>query len=115
MSDNYEVLLENLVFLELRRCYENIYYYKTKNNLEVDFLVYNQPNKAALIQVTWSLANPKTKQREIASTLKAMEELNLNEALMLTEGESDTLKFDNKVIRVMPVYQWLLKNKKITG
>lgn len=29
--------LENIVYLQLRRNNQTIYYYKTKNNLEVDF------------------------------------------------------------------------------
>jgi predicted AAA+ superfamily ATPase len=36
-SKNQERYLENIVYLELRRRYKEIFYYKTEDNLEVDF------------------------------------------------------------------------------
>ena len=108
LSENRGVLLENLVFLELRRRFKNIFYYKTQNNLEVDFLVYDSPLNPYLFQVSWSLANPKTRDREVSALIKAMQETNINEAWILTESESETLSVENKIIHVIPVYQWLL-------
>ncbi|MHB1947264.1 MAG: ATP-binding protein [Gammaproteobacteria bacterium] len=107
LTDNRGVLLENTVFLELRRRFENIFYYKTENNLEVDFLVYNHPKQAQLIQVTWSLSDARTKNRELNALTKAMEETKIKEAWILTEAEADTIVLENKTIHVIPVYQWL--------
>jgi predicted AAA+ superfamily ATPase len=107
VTDNHGVLLENLVFLELRRRFKNIFYYKTQNNLEVDFLVYNNPKQVELIQVSWTLSSPATKNRKVNALLKAMEETKIQKAWILTEGETDTLTIDNKVIHVLPIYQWL--------
>lgn len=44
--------LENIVYLELRRRYKEIFYYKTEDNLEVDFLVREGTKIVILIQVT---------------------------------------------------------------
>lgn len=108
LTDNRGALLENMVFLELRRRMENIFYYKTQNNLEVDFLVYDKINNIQLIQVSWSLVDPKTKNRELTALLKAMEETQANEGWILTESETETITLENKIIHIIPVYQWLL-------
>lgn len=108
LSDNKGVLLENAVFLELKRRFKNIFYYKTQNDLEVDFLVYNHPKNAKLVQVTWSLISSKTRSREINALFKAMEETQLKEAFIFTESETETITKDNLTIHVIPVYQWLL-------
>ncbi|MBI3443198.1 hypothetical protein HY008_00855 [Candidatus Woesebacteria bacterium] len=47
-----------MVFLSLRRFFEEIYYYTTQNNLEVDFYL---PKQKTLIQVCQSLADADTK------------------------------------------------------
>lgn len=50
-SKNKGKFLENLAFLELKRRYPEIYYYKTANNLEVDFLIKSGKRDISLIQV----------------------------------------------------------------
>lgn len=110
LSNKESVLLENLVFLELRRRYQNIFYYKTKNNLEVDFLVYNELNQALLIQVAWSINDPKTRQRELTALINAAKETSIENCLILTHAETETISVDNLIIQVMPIYQWLLNN-----
>ena len=108
VHDQKSVLLENMVFLALREHYPNLFYYKTQNNLEIDFLAYHKPDAVKLIQVSWSIQDPKTHDRETSALWKAMEELNTQEGLILTESESGTIKQDAKTIHVMPIYQWLL-------
>jgi predicted AAA+ superfamily ATPase len=109
VNDNQGVLLENLVYLELRKRFKNIFYYKTQNGLEVDFLVYDNPNHFQLIQVSLTLTSPKTKARELNALLKAMQETNATEGWILTDTETDTILLENKIIHVIPVYQWLLQ------
>lgn len=94
--------------MELRRRKKEIYYYKTKNNLEIDFLIKEKNAPATLIQVAQSLADIKTKKREIKSLLIALGELNLNKGLILTE-EEDLVKQEGKTINILPVYKWLLE------
>lgn len=108
-SENKGKLLENLVFLRLLKTEEEIYYYKTKNNLEVDFLVKEKQKIKTLIQVCSTLKDFKTKDREIKSTIKAIQELKLKQALIITEDEDDAIGVDNKKIKVMPIWQWLLE------
>ncbi len=101
--------LENMVFLELRRRYPLIFYYRTKNNLEVDFVIQQDRNTTMLIQVCESLVNDKTRQRELTALTTAMSELGINKGMILTLDESETIEFPkNQVITVIPVYQWLI-------
>lgn len=108
-SRNTGKYLENIVFLELRRRYQLIFYYRTANNLEVDFLVQEGKEITQLIQVCESLTNEKTRKRELTALTTAMTELDLNQGLILTLDESETIKLTkSKAITIMPVYQWLL-------
>ena len=108
-SRNKGKFLENLVFLELRRKFQEIYYYKTSNNLEVDFLIKSGKNDLKLIQVADSLDNDKTRHRELAALMKAMDELKLKTALILTEDTEEEIKQGEKVIIVKPIYKWLMQ------
>ncbi len=61
-----------------------------------------------LIQVTESLNDPKTREREYKALTQAMDELNVEKGLILTlDDESADQKFPE--IEVTPIYQWLLK------
>ncbi len=108
-SSNRGKFLENAVFLELRRRFSEIFYYKTSNNLEVDFLVKSGTNDMRLIQVADNLGNDRIRQRETAALLKAMEELKLKQALILTGDTEETIASAGNVITVKPVYKWLLE------
>ncbi len=107
-SKNKGKFLENLVFLELKRRYPEVYYYKTANNLEVDFLVKSGRKDIALIQVADNLDSEKTKQRETGALTRAMDELKLKSALILTEDSEEEIKLNGKAIIVQPIYKWLL-------
>jgi len=108
-SDNQGRVLENMVFLELKRRGGEIYYYKNKQNGEVDFLVRQNNKQKSIMQVSWRIDNEKTKQREVQNLLLAMEELRLSDSLLLTYDTVDTIKIDNKTIIVKPIYQWLIE------
>ena len=108
-SKNKGKFLENLVFLELRRKSLGIYYYKTSNNLEVDFLVKSGKKDLMLIQVADHLDNEKTRQREINALLKEMDELKLKTGLILTDDTEEKITSGGKVMIVKPIYKWLLE------
>src|SRR3989338_6306281 len=107
-SRNKGKFLENLVFLELKRKFSEVFYYKTTNNLEVDFLVRSGKKDLRLIQVADHLDNEKTRQREINALVKAMGELKLRKAFILTEDTEEEIAQEGKVIKVTSVYKWLL-------
>lgn len=100
--------LENIVYLELRRRYKQIYYYKTEHDLEVDFLIREGTQVVLLIQVTESLKEPKTREREYKALVQAMQELKVDKGLILTQDE-EPVSPEHPNIEVMPIYQWLCR------
>lgn len=107
-SEDKGRILEQSVFLELKRRGEEIFYYKTANNKEVDFLIKQKNKKYLLIQVCWHLDDEKTKKREIDSLIKAMEELKIEKGLILTYNLKDKIVYQKKIINILPVYKWML-------
>lgn len=98
-------MLENIVFLELKRRGEEIYYHRDKK--ECDFLVKRQHQITAAIQVTSHIDDAALRQREIAGLKEAMLQYQLSSGLILTEDTTETID-DN--IKVMPIWQWLLES-----
>lgn len=103
--------LENLIFLELKRRRNEVYYYKTKNNLEVDFVVKEKNVILNLIQVSHSLNDERTRKREVRTLFLAMDELKLKQALIITRNEAEEIREKGKIIKIIPAYRWLLQNK----
>ena len=107
-SENKGRFLENLVLVELRRRQKEVYYYKTEKGLEVDFVVRDGAKLSEVIQVTQSLSNIKTKEREVKALVETLKELKKKEGVILTENDEDEFVVDKKVVKVVPIYKWLL-------
>ncbi|MEI6138373.1 MAG: ATP-binding protein [Mariniphaga sp.] len=105
-------LLENIVFVALRRLNCEIYYYKTSNNQEIDFIIQNQHRQFALIQVCQSLVNPFTRQRETTALQTAMNELKISEATIVTRDESESIPVSEGIINAVPIWRFLLNINK---
>ena len=101
-------LFENLVFNFLQREHEEIYYYRTTNNMEVDFFINEQESKT-LIQATYSLENSNTRDREIKSLIKAMEEQKLPIGFIYTWNRSEEIKINEYTIKIIPFWEETLK------
>ena len=101
-------LLENLVFIALRRISTEIFYYRTKNGNEVDFIVRMPDRSRSLIQVCETLADAKTRKRETAALTEAMNEQGLNEGIIVSRNEEDQIVLDGKTIEVVPIWKFLL-------
>lgn len=101
-------LLENLVFIALRRVYPEVFYYKTKSGREVDFIIPVRRQSKMLVQVCESLAGSQTRKRELAALEDAMAELGPKEAFLVTRSEEDTVETDMGTIRIVPVWRFLL-------
>lgn len=114
-SENSGRLIENIILLEFlrRKSYSKnkleIYYWQNYSHQEVDFVIKEGKKIIQLIQVCSNLGRIQTKEREIKALLKAMQEFKLKQGMIITENEEDEIKIDNKKIKVVPVYQWLLE------
>jgi predicted AAA+ superfamily ATPase len=105
-SKNKGKLIENLVFLQLRRDAQPLYYYKTTEGYEVDFFL---PKEKKLIQVGYSLENEQTKERELRALVSAANEQGeSHQLLILTDSEKASIEQDGLEIIIMPIYEWLL-------
>jgi len=97
-------LLENMVFIELKRKKKEIYYWKDKN--ECDFVVKTNFKVREAIQVCYNLED--NKEREINGLIEAMKNFSLKKGLILTYDQDGSFMKDNKEIIIKPVWKWLL-------
>lgn len=105
-SPNTGRLLENLAFLALRRRTREIYYYAAAGGNEVDFYL---PESRALIQVSQSLAQPATREREVRALIVAMRGLGLDHGLILTDGNAASITENGLTIETRSLVEWLLQ------
>jgi hypothetical protein len=105
-QDNTGHLLENLVFQQLRRNNEKIYYYKNKK--EIDFIVPKDNGQFELFQVAVDMQNPETKEREVEGLYEAMNHFDQKDGTIITMEDEETIKHLNKKIQVVPIRKFLL-------
>jgi hypothetical protein len=98
-------MLENIVFINLRKKYKQIFYFKGKK--ECDFVVKEETRIIKAIQVCYNL-NEDNQEREFTGLFEAIEKFNLKSGMMLTYDQEDEFKIKNKKIEVLPVWKWLL-------
>jgi uncharacterized protein len=106
-SENKGKLMENIVYLQLRKKYHDVYYYKTAEDYEVDFFV---PKENALIQVSQHFDAPETQERELRAIVgAAKEQKKVKKLIIVTESEKAEIKRDDLQIQAIPLYEWLLQ------
>ncbi len=106
-SEDYGRILENIVFLQLKRKNKEIYFHKKEK--ECDFLIKKGNKIREAIQVSRNIKDEKTKQREIAGLIEAMKEYTLKNGLLITEDEEGEEKIGEMHIAIKPIYKWLLE------
>ncbi len=114
-SANAGRLLENLVYLELARNSSHLQYeiYYYKKQIEVDFVIYSNRKILELIQVAYSISDPKTLKREVRALITAANELNPVKLTIITLEEKEEINENGVIIHVIPVTDWLLGNVKV--
>lgn len=106
-SDNLGHLLENLVFIELKRRGEEVYYHN--KGQECDFVIKEGKVISAAIQVTYAMPNEKTRKREFDGLLDAMNTYNLQSGLIITDDTEEEITENGKIIKIIPAWKWLLE------
>ncbi len=97
-------LLENMVFLELKRRGYDIFYHQDRR--ECDFIIRKGRDVVAAIQVCMDLEDPQTREREFLGLREAMASYHLDKGLIIT---LDTVE-EQDGVTVMPIWKWLLKD-----
>lgn len=107
LSENLGRLLENQVFVELlRRGYDtdrSLFYYRSRNDKEVDFVTRRGPHVESLIQVCYDLTSERTLKREVESMIECAGELNCRNLVIVTMSDERTIEKDGYEIQVVPV------------
>jgi predicted AAA+ superfamily ATPase len=103
-------ILENIVFLAIRRICAEIWYYRTAGNREVDFVYRNKAGEPVLVQVCESIAQSATRNREIAALQAAMQELRTMKGFIITRNETEQISTAHGIIEVMPAWKFLLES-----
>lgn len=93
LSENLGRLLENQVFVELmRRGYtpgQTLFYYRTRNDKEIDFVTRKGTKVEQLIQVCYDMTSEKTRKRELDALVEAAEELHCDNLLVITNTQQE--------------------------
>ncbi|MCP1663149.1 MULTISPECIES: ATP-binding protein [Methanocalculus] len=98
-SEDRGRFLENHVFLELRKRYRELFYFREKG--ECDFIVKEQTKITKAIQVCYEV-NSRNKDREIGGLLEAMDFFGLDAGYILTYDQEETMIVSGKQISLIP-------------
>lgn len=99
-------LLENMIAVDLRRRGREIFF--LKNSWECDFIEIEKDEAVSAVQVSLSLENRETRDREIKGLVYACKKLNLDSGCIITGDDYQELDADGIHIRVLPAYRYLL-------
>jgi predicted AAA+ superfamily ATPase len=107
-SPNTGKLLENLVFLTLRRKTKEVYYYLTPGGFEVDFYL---PEKRQLIQVSKRIENTSTREREFRAVEDSIKELPIESALILSDTNEKDIVVGGIPVKIQSITEWLVSQE----
>ena len=101
-----------MVYIELlRRGYktgDTLFYYHTKNDREIDFVLRESNRITQLIQVAYELSTPKSRERELRALEEAARELNCENLLLITWANEEIAAYKEVRIRITSVREWFL-------
>lgn len=100
-------MLENMVFCGLRRITPDIYYYRTRDNFEVDFISIMPNGDKYLVQVCEEMSTLDTRAREVRALSAAMAETRLTTGYIVTENLRETIETDHGTICCIPAPEFL--------
>lgn len=111
-GENLGWRMETIIALELLRrmrpLFKDVYYYADSGH-ECDFVVCDRRKVELLVQVTYDMAEPKTRKREIGGAVAAAKATGLKEATIITYSELDDIVDPSGVtVHLVPVADWLV-------
>ncbi|WP_297086024.1 ATP-binding protein [uncultured Draconibacterium sp.] len=104
VADKLDQLLENLVYLHLKRQNNEVYYFAEEGNT-CDFIAFGKDKPQEAIQVCAHLEQDKLEQ-EVKGLTEAMDYFEFQEGTVVTLNQTDTFIRDNKTIQVIPFHQF---------
>ena len=113
-GENLGWRLETIVYLELLRrkagTENDIYYYQGRS-AEADFVVCDGNKTLAVYQVSYDISNDKTRKREIKGCIAGAKATKCNNLFLITDHESEVIEEDGYTIQVIPIWEWLTREK----
>ncbi|MEG2971785.1 MAG: ATP-binding protein [Akkermansia sp.] len=110
---NRGLVLENIIFLALRRLTKRLYYYRSENGRhDADFVAIGEDSsQRILVQVCESIAVADTRKREVSALLHAMRSpgLTQTQSFIVTQNERETITGEDGDIAVLPAWDFLLR------
>lgn len=114
--DNEDKLYETAVAIRLHQLEVagkiKVFYWKSQENYEVDFVVKKDLEEFVLIQVSLLVEDPVTMLREIRALIRGSQEFDSDNLIVLTKSfesvESKTWQGVTKKIQFIPLYKWLV-------
>jgi len=97
-------ILENSVFLHLKRSGDEIFYFK--DSKECDFITRSKNGEFRAIQVCYDL-NESNLDRELNGLVEALAKLNLDSGQIITHNTTDHFATGGKTINVVPAWKWM--------
>ena len=94
-------MLENMVFLHIRRSAKEIFYFKNQNT-ECDFLVKQNGQVVSAIQSCWNI-NEDNMKRELEGLKLAMKSTRISKGIIITFDQEDELDG----IPLIPAWKWM--------
>jgi uncharacterized protein len=101
-SKNKGRLLENLVFIELKRKGYEIFFNKEKG--ECDFII--KKKELSAIQVCYEL-NIDNQKRELNGLIEGLKKINKTYGIIITHNQEDFFEIENMKITVIPIIKWM--------
>lgn len=87
-----------------------VYYWKSEKGRKVDFVIKSEIDIIKLIQVCWDI-DAKVLERETRVLKEVMEHFDLKKSFVITGDYSLIENFDDRVIKFVPLHQWLIEVK----
>lgn len=107
LSENLGRLLENQVFVELlRRGFTpgtTLFYYRSRNDREVDFVTRRGPKVERLIQVCYDISSEKTRRRELDALVECAAELHCDNLTIITNNRSEHIDWKGYHISIVSI------------
>lgn len=100
-------LLENLVFLDIRRA--GLEVYRLMDKKEVDFLIWNGTAPLALVNVCLDVSDAKTRKREVDGLRRAMGEFHMEYGYIVTLDHAELMDIEEGVIEFVPYRRWAME------
>lgn len=91
-TDNWGILFENLVYLDLRRRNYKVFHYLTQQRYEVDFVAQDIQGRSCLYQVSWEVKDEAVFEREQRALKIAEKELGIRSELVTPENYFEFLE-----------------------